>query len=52
MKIRESIAGIRAYVPGKPIEETAREIGMRPDEIIKLASNEIRWAHRRWQWRQ
>lgn len=40
MKIRESIAGIRAYVPGKPIEETAREIGMRPDEIIKLASNE------------
>lgn len=32
--------GIRAYVPGKPIEETAKEIGMRVEEIIKLASNE------------
>ncbi|HEX4639924.1 MAG TPA: histidinol-phosphate transaminase [Chthoniobacterales bacterium] len=28
------------YEPGKPIEETAREIGAHPDEIIKLASNE------------
>src|SRR5689334_22712966 len=28
------------YEPGKPIEETARELGVRPDEIIKLASNE------------
>lgn len=27
-------------MPGKPIEETAREIGMSPEEIIKLASNE------------
>ena len=40
MKTRESIMGIRAYVPGKPIEETAKEIGMRVEEIIKLASNE------------
>lgn len=29
-----------AYQPGKPIEETAREIGMAPEEIVKLASNE------------
>lgn len=29
-----------AYEPGKPIEETAREIGMPPEQIIKLASNE------------
>lgn len=29
-----------AYVPGKPIEETARELGLKPDEIVKLASNE------------
>jgi len=29
-----------AYDPGKPIEETARELGLEPDEIIKLASNE------------
>jgi histidinol-phosphate aminotransferase len=28
------------YEPGKPIEETARELGAHPDEIIKLASNE------------
>lgn len=29
-----------AYQPGKPIEETAREIGMAPENIVKLASNE------------
>ena len=28
------------YEPGKPIEETARESGLRPDQIVKLASNE------------
>ncbi|MFL6590598.1 MAG: histidinol-phosphate transaminase [Chthoniobacterales bacterium] len=28
------------YEPGKPIEETAREIGAEADQIIKLASNE------------
>jgi histidinol-phosphate aminotransferase len=28
------------YEPGKPIEETARQLGVRPQEIIKLASNE------------
>lgn len=28
------------YEPGKPIEETARELGLDPEEIIKLASNE------------
>ena len=31
---------IGVYEPGKPIEETAREIGSHPAEIIKLASNE------------
>lgn len=29
-----------AYQPGKPIEETARELGMAPEDIVKLASNE------------
>jgi histidinol-phosphate aminotransferase len=29
-----------AYEPGKPIEDVARELGLQPDEIIKLASNE------------
>lgn len=28
------------YEPGKPIEETAREIGLSPEAIVKLASNE------------
>jgi histidinol-phosphate aminotransferase len=28
------------YDPGKPIEETARELGLDPGQIIKLASNE------------
>jgi histidinol-phosphate aminotransferase len=31
---------ITVYQPGKPIEETARELGLDPDAIIKLASNE------------
>jgi histidinol-phosphate aminotransferase len=29
-----------AYEPGKPIEETARELGLDPSQIVKLASNE------------
>lgn len=31
---------LAVYEPGKPIEETARELGTDPKEIIKLASNE------------
>jgi histidinol-phosphate aminotransferase len=31
---------LAVYQPGKPIEETARELGCHPREIIKLASNE------------
>ena len=31
---------LAVYEPGKPVEETARECGLRPEEIIKLASNE------------
>jgi histidinol-phosphate aminotransferase len=29
-----------AYEPGKPVEELAREMGLEPSDIIKLASNE------------
>jgi histidinol-phosphate aminotransferase len=29
-----------AYEPGKPVEELAREMGLAPEQIIKLASNE------------
>src|SRR5438105_627302 len=31
---------LKVYEPGKPIEETARELGVDPASIIKLASNE------------
>lgn len=36
---RQNILGIKPYTPGKPIDEVARELGLR-GEIIKLASNE------------
>ena len=34
------VRAIAPYQPGKPISELARELGLEPDEIIKLASNE------------
>jgi histidinol-phosphate aminotransferase len=34
------IKAIAPYQPGKPIAEVARELGMAPEAIIKLASNE------------
>ena len=34
------IRAISAYVPGKPITELAREMGIPVDKIVKLASNE------------
>jgi histidinol-phosphate aminotransferase len=35
-----ALRNFKAYQPGKPIEETARELGGQADDIIKLASNE------------
>jgi len=29
-----------SYVPGKPVEDVARELGLEPGQIVKLASNE------------
>lgn len=34
------IRGISPYVPGKPITELAREMGLPAEKIVKLASNE------------
>jgi histidinol-phosphate aminotransferase len=34
------VCDLIAYEPGKPIEETARELGLDPADIVKLASNE------------
>ncbi len=36
----EQLRDLAVYEPGKPIEETARELGADADKIIKLASNE------------
>ncbi len=36
----EYILKLTAYEPGKPVEELARDLGLREEEIIKLASNE------------
>ena len=34
------VCDLVAYEPGKPIDETARELGLDPSRIVKLASNE------------
>jgi len=34
------VCDLIAYEPGKPIEETARELGLRAEDIVKVASNE------------
>jgi len=38
--LNKDVAAITPYEPGRPIEEVAREMGMAPDCINKLASNE------------
>ncbi len=37
-RVRSSVLKIKPYVPGKPIEEVRRELGL--TDVIKLASNE------------
>ena len=34
------VCDLIAYEPGKPIDETARELGLNPADIVKVASNE------------
>ncbi|MBM3889217.1 MAG: histidinol-phosphate transaminase [Verrucomicrobia bacterium] len=34
------VPGLAVYEPGRPIEEVARELGLRPEAVVKLASNE------------
>lgn len=36
--VRKPVLGLRPYVPGKPIEEVQRELGL--PRVVKLASNE------------
>ncbi len=37
---RQDLSAIGAYTPGRPIEDLARELGVTPDQVVKLASNE------------
>jgi histidinol-phosphate aminotransferase len=39
-RVSPQLRDLTVYEPGKPIEETAGELGVDPSEIIKLASNE------------
>jgi len=36
----DNVLAIAPYVPGKPIADTARELGLREADILKMASNE------------
>ncbi|MEK9714163.1 MAG: histidinol-phosphate transaminase, partial [Thalassolituus sp.] len=36
----EGVRSLRPYQPGKPIDELARELGLKEADIVKLASNE------------
>jgi histidinol-phosphate aminotransferase len=38
--VNPSLKSLPVYQPGRPIEEVARELGLAPESIIKLASNE------------
>jgi histidinol-phosphate aminotransferase len=37
---RQDLRALDAYVPGRPIEQVAGEMGIAPEQIVKLASNE------------
>jgi histidinol-phosphate aminotransferase len=38
--LNPTLRNLPVYQPGRPIEEVARELGLKPDAIAKLASNE------------
>jgi len=40
LRINPALANLPVYQPGRPIEEVARELGLDPHDIIKVASNE------------
>jgi histidinol-phosphate aminotransferase len=39
-KANQWLNDLVSYIPGKPIEDVARELGLEPGQIVKLASNE------------
>jgi histidinol-phosphate aminotransferase len=40
LQLNPALEDVPVYQPGRPIEEVARELGLPPSDIIKLASNE------------
>jgi len=40
LELNASLQDIPVYQPGRPIEEVARELGLDPASVVKLASNE------------
>jgi histidinol-phosphate aminotransferase len=40
LSLNPALANLPVYQPGRPIEEVARELGLPPRRIIKMASNE------------
>jgi histidinol-phosphate aminotransferase len=40
LPLNPTLSDLPVYQPGRPIEEVARELGMDPSAVIKLASNE------------
>lgn len=40
LHLNPALATLPVYQPGRPIEEVARELNLKPENIIKLASNE------------
>lgn len=40
LRPRAGIDSLRVYEPGRPLEEVAREQGLAPGDLVKLASNE------------
>ncbi|MBA4148397.1 MAG: histidinol-phosphate transaminase [Verrucomicrobia bacterium] len=40
LHLNPTLATLPVYHPGRPIEEVARELNLKPENIIKLASNE------------
>lgn len=40
VELNSSLEGMPIYQPGRPIDEVARELGLTPESIVKLASNE------------
>ena len=38
MKWKQQLFGMKAYQPGKPMDEVKKQFGL--DEVVKLASNE------------